>query len=62
MAAAHGKELYGGIDMKKNPGRKERRNIERANRREKGREKQKLNERAQRMGYKSYKEMEREKE
>lgn len=48
--------------MKKNPGRKERRNIERANRREKGREKQKLNERAQRMGYKSYKEMEREKE
>lgn len=43
--------------MKKNPGRKERRNLARRNAREAGKEKQKLNERAQRMGYKSYREM-----
>ena len=45
--------------MKKNPGRKERRNVERSNRRREAREKQSLNEKAQRMGYKSYRDMER---
>lgn len=44
--------------MKKNPGRKERRNVERSNRRREAREKQKLNEKAQRMGLKSYRDME----
>lgn len=46
--------------MKKNPGRKERRNVERSNRRREAREKQKMNESAQRMGYKSYRDMERD--
>lgn len=44
--------------MKKNPGRKERRNIAKKNRRAEGRVNQKLNEKAQRMGYKSYRDME----
>lgn len=44
--------------MKKNPGRKERRNIAKRNRRAEGRANQKLNEKAQRMGYKSYRDME----
>lgn len=44
--------------MKKNPGRKERRNLEKSNRRQRARIAQKLNEKAQRMGYKSYRDME----
>ena len=46
--------------MKKNPGRKERRNVERSNGRREAREKQKMNESAQMMGYKSYRDMERD--
>lgn len=42
------------------PRKKKRRNVERSNRRREAREKQKMNESAQRMGYKSYRDMERD--